>query len=225
MPNQTDKHQYNEIDAAQTASKIVDRVGKNYGKYQAFEGNNYIIAKTIPEPGKYPELTVIAKGGRGVILKVNEHEFTSNLQAQDVKIFAKIEQELSKDRSIQQQSSSSGYKQSNNPAIIPKKGETEITLTAGELLKLLGKDKGERYVFENQSYLITQTKQKHGQSPELSVVAKDGRGEILRFNNQGFASKLQDKDIQKFAQMGQKISEYQFKQPNKSQAQEVRLAR
>ena len=225
MSNQSSQHQYGEIDAVQTASKIVDRVGKNYGKYQAYEGKNYIIAKTIPEPGKYPELTVIGKGGRGVILKVNEAELTSNLQAQDLKTFAQIEQELSKDRSIQQQSSSSGYKQSNNPAILPKKGEMEITLTAVDLLKLLGQDKGERQVFENQSYLITQTKQQRGKSPELSVVAKDGRGEILRFNNQGFVSKLQDKDIHKFAQMSQKISEYQFKQQNKSQAQEVGLAR
>ena len=100
-----------------------------------------------------------------------------------------------------------------------------MALTAGDLLKLLGKDNGERQVFENKSYRITQTKLQRGQSPELSVIAKDGRGEILRFNNQGFVSKLQDKDIKKFAQMQQKISEYQSKQHNQAQAQEVGLAR
>ncbi len=225
MSNQSYSHQYGELDAVQTASKIVDRVGKNYGKYQAYEGKNYIIAKSIPEPGKYPELTVIAKGGRGVILKVNEGELTSNLQAQDLKIFGQIEQELSKERSRQQQSSRSSFKQSNTPAILPKKGEMQITLTAGDLLKLLGKDNGDRHVFENKSYIVTQTKQQRGKSPELSVVAKDGRGEILRFNNQGFVSKLQDKDINKFAQMQHKISEYQSKQQQLSQVQEVGLAR
>ena len=225
MSNKTSSHQYGELDAVQTASKIVDRVGKNYGKYQAYEGKNYIIAKSIPEPGKYPKLSVIAKGGRGEILRVNEGEFTSNLQAQDLKIFARIDQELNSLRSRQQQSSNNSYKQSNTPAILPKKGEMAITLTAGDLLKLLGKDNGDRHVFENKSYIVTQTKQQRGKSPELSVVAKDGRGEILRFNNQGFVSKLQDKDINKFAQMQQKISEYQFKQQNKSKTQEVELAR
>ena len=49
MSNQSE---FGEFEAAQTALKIVERVGEDYGKYKAFEGKNYVIAKKLDEAGR-----------------------------------------------------------------------------------------------------------------------------------------------------------------------------
>ena len=239
MSNQSSHHQYGELEAARTAMKLVERVGEDYGSHKVFEGKTYTIAQLKPDPqitrlnpNIKGQLSIIAKDGRGEILRLNNKEFTSKLQAQDVNKFARSEQELNKHRSRQQQSSQSSYKQPSTPAMIPKKGEIEATKTAANLIKLLGEDYGSHKIFEGKSYTITQlkpdpqvTRLDPSVKGQLSIVAKDGRGEILRLNNKEFISKLQDKDIHKFAQMGQKISEYQSKQQNNSQSQEAELLR
>ena len=97
MSNQSE---FGEFEAVQTANKIVDRVGKNYGKYKAFEGRNYVIAKRT-EAGKSPELTVIAKDGRGEILRFNNQGFVSKLQDKDIKKFAQMQQKISEYQSYQ----------------------------------------------------------------------------------------------------------------------------
>ncbi len=232
MSNQSE---FGEFEAAQTALKIVERVGSDYGKYKAFEGKNYVITKRT-EAGKNPEVRVIAKDGRGEILKFNNKEFISNLQEQDLKVFAQLELKLNQDRSRQLPSASNNYKanpiketgqtvKSQTPAVLGSKGGVEVAQTAVNLVKLLGEDYGSHKTFKGKNYIITQTKSQAGQSPELTVIAKDGRGEILKFNNRGLTSNLQEQDLRKFGQMSQKISEYLSKQAKKTQHQEEEMVR
>ena len=233
MSNKSSQAQKGERATARTAMKVLERLGEDRGSLRVFEGRAYEIIRLKPDPQLTrldpdikSQLSIIAKDGRGEILRLNNKEFVSKLQATDIHKFAQLEQKLHQNRLKQELPSNSQPKKSTS-TVISKESEVEVSKavevnqTAANLLKLLGEKRGEREIFEGKDYTITKTKSYAGKklSLEFSIVAKDGRGEILKINNREFTSKLEDKDVHKFAQIQQKIGKYEAKKQQLSQQQ------
>ncbi|MGK7947271.1 MAG: hypothetical protein AB4368_00310 [Xenococcaceae cyanobacterium] len=109
------------------------------------------------------------------------------------------------------------------PALLPQRGEREVAQTAEALVNHLGEDYGSHKTFEGKSYLITQTLPQPGKSPELTIFAKDGRGEIFKLNDNELVSNLQATDIDKFAQIERELAQDLSKQQKSEQDREPEL--
>ena len=196
-----------------TAAKLVGYLGKDYGNRKTFKGKSYDITLTRHQSDKGHELTIFAKDGRGEILRFNNQEVISHLQTTDIDKFAQIERELAQDldrqKQLPQHQSSINVNESNQ-----QKDKIQVAKTALKLVEKLGRDYGSHKVFEGKSYTIAQLKsdpQITRLDPDikgqLSVIAKDGRGEILRLNDKEFTSNLQTTDINKFAQIERELTQ------------------
>ena len=214
-----------------TATKLVGHLGKDYGERKTFQGQSYDITLTKPQSERGHELTIFAKDGRGEILRFNNQEVISNLQPSDLNKFAQIERELTQDLARQKQlpshQSSMNVNESNQ-----QQAQLQVAKTAFKLVEQLGQDYGSHKVFEGKSYTIAQLKpdpQMTRLDPDikgqLSVIAKDGRGEILRFNNQEVISNLQPSDLNKFTQIERELTQDLSQQKQLSPRQEPSLER
>ena len=112
---------------------------------------------------------------------------------------------------------------SHTPALLPDKGAAEVSVTAAKLVAHFGKDYGDRQTFHGKSYDISLTKQQSERGHELTIFAKDGRGEILRFNNQETVSNLHTSDLDKFAQIERELTQDLHQQQQLASSQEPEL--
>ena len=214
-----------------TASKLVGHLGKDYGDRKTFQGKSYDITLTKHQSDKGHELTIFAKDGRGEILRFNNQEVISNLQPSDLNKFTRIERQLTQDlerfEQLPQHQSSMTVKESNQ-----QQNKIQVAKTALKLVEQLGQDYGSHKVFEGKSYTIAQLKpdpQMTRLDPDikgqLSVIAKDGRGEILRLNDKEFTSNLQPSDFDKFNQIERELTHDLSQQKQLPPRQEVSLER
>lgn len=208
--------------------------GKEY--YQAQLPQSPTINKLTPQQIKYleqaishppgvqlehkPDLEIKANDlvlfrANGGIIKTNQIQSTQVKQNSQI-IDAEIVNESSPAEKI--------FK-SKIPALLPQKGGLEVAQTALKLVNLLGEDYGSHKTFEGTSYIITQTKSQAGKSPELSIIAKDGRGEILKLNHQQLSSNLQDQDLNRFAQIDRELTQDLSRQQQSHQNRESEIER
>ena len=101
MSNKSDQSQKAELETAQTALKILERLGRDYVSHKVFEGKFYLIAQmksdsqiTRLDPNIGGQLSIIAQDGRGEILRLNDKEFVHRLKDKDIEIFTQLGQEI-----------------------------------------------------------------------------------------------------------------------------------
>ena len=179
--------------------------GKEY--YQAQLGQTPTFDKLTPQQIKYLQQAVSVSPQQQL-----EHKPDIEIKAKNIVLF-KAEKGIVKTNQIIDAEIVNEFPQNEkilenkNPALIPEKGATEVSLTAAKLVGHLGKDYGSYKTFKGKSYDVTLTRNKSNKGHELTIFAKDGRGEILRFNNLEAISHLQPTDIDRFARIERELTQ------------------
>jgi hypothetical protein len=172
------KRWQSEDSVIQTAEKLI----QNFGSSRP-GGSKVFEGKSnyqIEQQGN--DLKITAKDHRGVILQRQFGQVKSNLSASDISKFEAIGNEFAK-REMKQVAS--------------------VIQTAKNLVQSLGKDTGNRTkVFEGNNYQIKQ------RGNEITITAKDERGEILRHQGGTTRTELSPQDISKFESTGREIDKH-----------------
>ncbi len=162
----------------QTAEKLVQAFGK-----ERADGTRVFQGKhayKIEQKGD--NLTITDKADRGVILQSQNGQVKANLSPQDISKFDAIGNEFVK-REMKQVAS--------------------VVQTAKNLVQCLGKETTPGVkVFDGKSYQIKQ------RGNDVSITAKNGRGEILRQQGGTTRTELSPQDISKFETTGKQIEQH-----------------